>query len=244
MTGTIQPIPKPDQETPPDHGVVYQQGNETFGLLFTRFMDLNEWSHPNVVTLAKACMHGRSWLHSSQIAGIRHCNLHNPGPRTFVAIERLNYYVHRYATKKLLLPGTSSSNLYAKAFAITEDGKPPELGWWFEVFCGQRVPRDIDLRQHVFNDEQAGSLSSKWGSLIRKLMAQKGIDVIAELDQVIRENYPAGDAARIEKLVQVIHNRSAWTPDQLSNELPALSSFTEKLGGPSTEDDLISSLKA
>lgn len=244
VTERTKPQAELDQDQLPDLKADYSQGIQTFGLLFTRWMDLNEWSHPNVVALAKASMHGLSWLHSSQIAGLRHCTLLNPGPRTFVAIERLNFYVHRYATKKLLIPGTDSSNLYAKAFAITENDKPPELGWWFEVFCGKRMPRDIDLHQRVFNDEQASTLSHKWGSLIRKLMTGKGIDVIAELDKVIRENYPAGDAARIEQLVKVIHNRSVWTPEQLTNELPALSSFTGKLGGPSTEDELISSLKA
>jgi hypothetical protein len=219
-----------------DHGV------KTFALLFTRWMDTNGWSHPTMVTLAKSCLDGTGWLHSSQISGLRHAKLLSPGPRTFIAIERLNFYIHRYATAKKLLPGTPGSNLYAKAYAITENGKPPELGWWVEVFCGQRVPKDIDLRQTFFTDDQATKLSSTWAGMIRKLMMQKDMDIIVELDRVIRESYPAKDAERVSRVASVIQNRDTWNAQELVNELPAISNLTASLGGPKTETELLRAL--
>ncbi|MGA0103173.1 MAG: hypothetical protein ACO3LH_05610 [Steroidobacteraceae bacterium] len=232
------------QEDGPDHLAQFERGNQTFSLLFTRWMDTNGWSHPTMVSLAKSCLYGRSWLHSSQIAGLRHCNLHSPGPRTFIAIERLNFYLHRYSTKKLLLPGTSSSSLYARPFVITDNGKPPELGWWVEVFCGAREPKDIDLKQAAFSETQAERLSSTWGALIRRLMTQQGIDIIVELDRIVRENYPAKDAKRVQRLIQVIHNQSSWEPEELANELPALTALTGSLGGPTDENELLETLRS
>jgi hypothetical protein len=221
----------------------FKQGNQTFGLLFTRWMDTNRWSHPVMVNLAKSCLDNVGWLHSSQISGLRHVKLASPGPRTFVAIERLNFYMHRYATTKTLLPNTSSSNFYSEAYAITEDGKPPELGWWVEVFCGQRVPKDIDLRQTFFVDEQAESFSLRWGHMIRRLMMQRGVDVIMELDNVVRSSYAPRDAARVKKLMAVIQNQGFWNADELTNELPAITDLTAEMGGPATEQELISEIQ-
>jgi hypothetical protein len=224
----------------------FEQGKRLFSLLFTRWMDTNGWSHPVMVNLATSCLQlpdKKGWLHSSQISGLRHAGLSSPGPRTFIAIERLNYYVHRYATKKTLLPGTSSSNFYAKAYAITENGAPPSIGWWVEVFCGDRVPKDIELRDQFFTDEQAGKLSSNWGALIRRLMIQQGHDIITELDKLVRDHYPAKDTERVDQLLAVIQNRSTWTPDQLALELPAISSLTADMGGPADEQALLSELR-
>ena len=231
------------QDRPIDQRAEFEQGVRTFSLLFTRWMDTNGWSHPSMVTLANASLDGVGWLHSSQISGFRHCKLESPGPRTFVAIERLNYYVHRYITSRLLIPNTDSSNLYREPFAITENGEPPALGWWVEVFCGQRVPLDIDLRQAYFSEKQAVEISSTWGSMIRKLMRDRDMDLVVELDGVIRSHYPARDAERVERLLGVINNRVSWTPEELSNELPAISALTAHLGGPATEDELLDSLK-
>jgi hypothetical protein len=234
---------KPEQDGSVDHQTQFISGTKTFTLLFTRWMDTNGWSHPTMVSLAKACLHGTSWLHSSQISGLRHARLLSPGPRTFIAIERLNYYVHRYSTTKALLPGTPSSNQYAEAFAITENGKPPELGWWVEVFCGQRVPTDIDLRTTFFTEAKASELSRSWGALVRRLMTQEGIDLITELDKTLRDFYPARDAERLEKTLEVIQNRGTWSADELSMELPALCALTGRLGGPTTEEALLQTLK-
>lgn len=236
-------VAQPKQVPQIDHKDQIQQGVATFSLLFTRWMDTNAWSHPTMVNLSRACMGGVSWLHSSQISGLRHGRLLSPGPRTFVAIERLNFYVHRYATTKKLLPGTPGSNFYSNAFAITENGKPPELGWWVEVFCGYREPRDIDLHQAFFTDAQASLMSNTWGTMVRRLMMSGGIDMVTDLERVLRENYPAKDAERLEKVTGVILNRSTWTAQQLANELPAISALTASLGGPKSEDDLLNELK-
>lgn len=222
-------------------------GVRNFSLLFTRWMDTNGWSHPVMVNLAACCLElpgNKGWLHSSQISGLRHGKLLSPGPRTFMAIERLNYYVHRYATTKKLLPGTSSSNFYADPFVITENGAPPPLGWWVEVFCGARVPTDIDIATRFFTEAQAEGISMNWGRLVRRLLMGQGLDIVDDLDRVIRSHYPVREPERVARLLDVIHGRVQWTPEQLLMELPAVSALTAAIGGPEDEQKLLALLNS
>ena len=210
-------------------------GIKTFAALFSRLMDLNEFSHPTMVKLTASCMGGVSWLHSSQISGLRHGKLVSPGPRTFVAIQQLNLYLHRYITEKKLLPGTTSSNDFTHAFAITENGEAPSVGWWVEVFCGLRKPKDIDLYATKLSESKAKESSSHWAKLMRELMMTNKIDIISDLDSTLREHYPARDAKRLIKIKEVLLQGSTWTADEFELELPAITSFSAALGGPEDE---------
>ena len=205
-------------------------------------MDKNRWSHPAIVALSRNCLDGVGWLHSSQISAIRHNNICNPGPRTFVAIAELNKAVHAYATRKRLIPNTKSDELYLQAYAITEDGSPPEPGWWFEVFVGYRVPKDVPLDIVFMDDAHAASFSRNYARIVRKLLADNSFDLLDDLDRVIRAHYPAGDAERVRKLVAVIMQKAIWSSVEAEVELPALTAFTAELGGPSTQEDMLRAL--
>ena len=217
----------------------YEQGIRNFALLFTRWMDLNGWSHPVMVALAKSALDGTSWLHSSQISGLRHGKLLSPGPRTFKAIQILNYYLWLYKEEKKLIPNTTSSNNYQEPYVITEDGKAPDLGWWMEVFVGDRLPTDLDLNEHSFTPETATNFSKSYGKLIRKLMVLNDYDPISDFDTVIRAHYPAKDAERVQTLTDLLFNEAQWNPEQLVNELPALVTLSAALDGPKGDKDLL-----
>jgi hypothetical protein len=225
-----------------DENSRFEGGIRTFSLLFTRWMDTNQWSHPVMVNLGRAALNGAAWLHSSQISGLRHGKLRSPGPRTFIAIERLNYYIHRYNTTRQLIPNTPSSNFYQDAYAITEDGLPPPLGWWTEVFCGYRIPKDIDLRVTFFTEDSATHFSKAWARYIRRLMVEANIDVIDDLESIIHRHYPAGDDKRVDKLFAVIRATATWTTDELELELPAITAMTAALGGSSSEAELLTKI--
>lgn len=225
--------------TTADARLAYEQGIKNFALLFTRWMDLNGWSHPVMVSLAKSCLDGVSWLHSSQISGLRHGKLISPGPRTFKAVETLNRCLWVYREERKLLPNTDSSNHYRDPFVITENGKPPELGWWMEVFVGDRMPSDLDLHQHTFTPEVAVSISKGYGKLIRKLMVLNDYDPISDFDEVIREYYPAKDFDRVQKVTKILFNQDSWTPEELVNEMPALVTLSAALDGPTNDEKLI-----
>ena len=232
------------EATDNEQSLQYEKGLHTFSILFTRWMDSNDWSHPIMVSLAKAAMGGTGWLHSSQISGLRHAKLRSPGPRTFIAIERLNYHLYQYTEHKTLIPGTEGSNFYANALPILEDGKVPELGWWFEVFCGQRIPSDERLLSQYVSGYDAETCSKNWGRLLRKLIYAAGLDHVDDLSSVIQKHYPAGDAHRVEKLIEVAQSRAVWTPDELLQEIAALTALSEALGGPTDEEDLLTFIGA
>jgi hypothetical protein len=220
----------------------FENGIRVFSLLFTKWMDTNAWSHPVMVQLAAGCLQlpgGKGWLHSSQISGLRHGKLLSPGPRTFMAIERLNFYLHLYDTKQRLLPGSSSSNHYHNPYVITEDGDPPELGWWMEVFCGVRLPKDVDVSTRFFSDEHSRTVSANWAKLIRRLLITSGHDIIEEMDSLIRTYYPVREPDRVSQLTAVLQNRAQWSPSELLRELPAITVFTAALGGPEDEETLL-----
>lgn len=118
----------------------YDKGRKQFAEMLRYFMDGNGWSHPTMISIAKSVMGSEEggWLHSSQISGLRSGKLISPGPRVFVALQRLNKALHDYATNKTLIPNTTSSKKYSKAkFIHAGDGKPPSTGWFVQVFTGE-----------------------------------------------------------------------------------------------------------
>jgi hypothetical protein len=220
----------------------YNNGVHTFAKLFTRWMDTNEWSHPVMTHLARGALGGTAWLHSSQISGLRHGKLLSPGPRTFLAIAELNRYLHLYVTEKKLIPGTTSSNHYTNGYCIIEDRIPPTSGWWFEVFCGQRVPKDIDLSASFYTEDDATTISRSWAKTFRRLISVEGYDIYEDMDKVLRLYYPAKDVDRLDLITRVARSETVWTPEQLVNEIPALTKLIGALGGPATEEELINEL--
>ena len=220
----------------------YNEGIKLFSLVFTRFMDQNEWSHPVMTKLAKCALNDVAWLHSSQISGLRHGKLTSPGPRTFVAIAALNKAMYEYSHNKKLIPGTAGSNDYRIAFCIEEDGVAPDVGWWVELFCGLRKPKDLSLvTQHISEDE-AAILSSNWAKLIRKLAAKQDYDILEDLNQILATAYPARDVDRLARIKEVIFKETHWTPEELQMEMPAITAMTRKLGGPESEEELMDAI--
>lgn len=220
----------------------YNSGVQTFAKLFTRWMDTNEWSHPVMTSLARSALGGTAWLHSSQISGLRHGKLISPGPRTFLAIAELNRCLYLYVTEKKLIPGTTGSGHYTNGYYIVEDGVPPTSGWWFEVFCGQRVPKDIDLSASFYTEYEATTISKNWAKAFRRLVSNGGYDIYEDLDKVLRLHYPAKDVDRLEIIVRVARSETVWTAEQLVNEIPALTKLIAALGGPQTEEELIAEM--
>lgn len=221
----------------------YRTGTQVFCQLFTHWMDRNRWTHPVMIKLIRAVLDGECWLHSSQISAIRHGTPKNPGPRSFMAIAELNLAIHEYATRKRLIPNTTTDLDYLQGFAVTEDGEAPSAGWWFEVFCGYRVPKDIELNTIFYDDEQAAAFSENYGRLIRQLVVTSGFDLLDDLPRVLRLHYPAGDTPRVDKLTEVLMKRTKWSAAEAHLELPALVGLSAELGGPANQDELLATTR-
>lgn len=222
----------------------YSTGNKNFAILFTRWMDRNEWSHPIVVALAKGVCGGASWFHSSQISGIRQGKSQSPGPRQFIAIQRLNKALYDYKNGGPLIPGTSSSNNYKDAVPIvTDEGECPDLGWFVSLFSGLvDLPEEYKGQAASFTTASAKTFSQKYARLIRKLFVQQDLDLIENLDMTLFQYYPARDKNRLTKIKNVLTSPEVWSSEELASELVALTSLSNALGGPSTESSLMEEL--
>jgi hypothetical protein len=243
MSLKLHEIPRPSDE-PGSPLATYVAGSQTFARLIVRWMDGNAWSHPVMTKLAKAAMGGKEgWLHSSQIASLRAGDTRNPGPRTFVAIERLNYYLWRYHTEKKLIPGTSSSNDYVTATPITEDDVAPGLGWFVEVFCGYRAPKDFDISVMTIPPDQAELISKRLGRLIRQQMVAQSMDLVEDLGSALFNHYPTKERASLNRVRALVLNGAALDTDELETELPNLAALLTGLGHTTTEAELLETVR-
>jgi len=222
----------------------YADGNKVFARLFSRWMDSNGWSHPTVTRLAKAALGGKEgWLHSSQIASLRHGDTRNPGPRAFVAIERLNHYIWFYVNQKLLIPGTDNDADYKAATPITEGGQPPPLGWFVEVFCGYRQPQEFPMFMlTAMPTDKVESASRSLSRMIRSLMSQRNLDPLEDFNSILKY-WITNDHLSLDRLRKVVMTTEPLTPEELEEELARLTVLLQKLGAPvGDEEELLSQL--
>jgi hypothetical protein len=222
-----------------DYTAQYQSGIQNFAKLFRLWMDTNGWSHPVMTSLLKGALDGCAWLHSSQISGFRHARTRNPGPRAFVAIERLNHYLHRFATERVLIPGTSNSNHYSQPFVILENGDPPPVGWWFEIFTGVRLPLDYDLDEPLMTESEAERISRNLARWFRRAMAVRGYDPLEDLPLLLKDLYPIREPSRQARVLGVLRSETTWSASELQEELTALTKLSAALDGPATEEGLL-----
>ena len=200
-----------------DHGAI------DFGKWFSRTMDGNGWSHPNLVALCKIATGGKSWLHSSQIAGLRQARLKSPGPRSFVALEYLWRLIVQYQEDR-----DSVSAVFAAQYKMIEDaevlrdpdGNPATTGYMIEVFAGVR-PVPIELSALAVSLDQSKLISVNLGRTLRRMMANKSWDLIDDMEKVTRVFAPSDPNARL-MLDSVICGQYVLTPseiDQYANDI-------------------------
>ncbi|MFZ8904046.1 MAG: hypothetical protein ACO20I_08930 [bacterium] len=224
MNGSLIPSPPrmfpvaAELETAMDTGAI------GFSRWFSRVMDHNGWSHPQLVSLCKRCTGDKAWLHSSQIAGLRQARLKSPGPRSFVALEYLFRAIHEYQKGGFTESGVTfgqMSGLVEKAEIMAdENGNPATLGYLMEVFTGLReVP--VDLSKSDFSDNQAVTLSTNAGRLVRKLMAMNELDPITDAG-VVAANFSKNSELNFE-FAALIKGSGEWRPEQVDANLGRLS---------------------
>ena len=206
-----------DLETQMDAGAM------AFGKYFSRLMDGNGWSHPQLVALCKKCTGDKAWLHSSQIAGLRAARLKSPGPRSFVALEYLFRAIDQYQkggfTESRALFGSLSKLVDGAEIMRDENGNPASLGYLVELFTGLReVP--IDLSTLSYSEKQAEKISEQAGRLIRKLMAVDDLDPIT--DAVTVATQYSGTSVQRVKLVGIIKGAVVWEPEEIEEALGKL----------------------
>lgn len=225
------------QET--DYDLKFESGVLHFQTVFKFFMDRNNFSHPGLANLAKLNLGGASWLHSSQISGLRHAKLKSPGPKVFAAIAHLNSALNAYKENKRLIPGTGSSHGYHEPFVILlDDGSVPTPGWWYSLFIGEMTCETIDFSVPTIDLSDAGNISRRTYKYIKSLADQSNRDLFAVLSSYAdEENIDEGsDTGRIlDKFV----SSGAIAPTDLAANFKFIAGICGKLGGPATSAALL-----
>lgn len=214
----------------------FEDGPQAFAHLFSNWMDTNHWSHPVLCQLAKCSLNKVSWLHGSTVANLRRGQTRNPGPRCFIAIERLNYYLWRYADSGRLIPNTTSSRDYSKAAPILDQDQPPPLGWFLEVFSGVRHLPHANARVFV----PVGKLSRTnrlLANLLRTLIQRRG-DLFESTPILLAQHWPGRSRRDGEAIKDLILTNKPIGAEQLSCMLPLIAAFCGAIGGPSSVQDL------
>lgn len=222
-----------------DYDARFENGVTHFQMVFKFFMDRNGFSHPALANFVKLNLNGASWLHSSQISGLRHAKLKSPGPKVFAAISHLNAALHDYKEHKRLIPGTGSSHGYHDPFVILlDDGSVPNPGWWYSLFIGDVTCDTIDFCVPTIDLNEASNVSRRVYRLIKSLAEKSDADLFEEFSKFAHKNGidEGGDTGRIlDKFI----SSGFISPADLATNFKFIAGICGQLGGPATSAELL-----
>ena len=198
-------------------------GQISWSRWFSWFMDINGYSHPQLVALCKVCTAGHAWMHSSTIANMRNARTKNPGPRAFAALEYCLRSMDLYQNNKTVVQFGPLAKLVEGATLMRdEEGNTPTAGYMIEVFLGLR-PIPIDLSVTIISPTDAETISAKAARLIRKLMAVSDLDPVDDADEV-GGKFP-GNPQQKQVAIDLIKGQATWSPDEIEEQVGKLSKF-------------------
>ena len=221
---------------------VMEGGQISWARWFSWFMDINGYSHPQLVAICKVCTGGHAWMHSSTIANMRNARTKNPGPRAFAALEYCLRDIDAAQRGEFITNFGSLTHLIQTATLMRdEEGNPATAGYMIEVFLGLR-PIPIDLSVVVFSPTDAELISGKAARLIRKLMVGCDLD---PLDDAIDlgGKFP-GNPQQKQVAIELIKGQATWSPDEIEEQVGKLSKFCSlHFGYERTPQELLEELK-
>ncbi len=219
-----------------------ETGLIAFGQWFAWFMDVNRFSHPQLVALCKLCTGDKAMLHSSTIAGYRNHRIKNPGPTAFVAIEYVCRAIDAAQRGEPITNfGRLNSLVLDAKIMRDEDGNPVTAGYLTEVFLGLR-PVPMDLSKMAISSEDAISISSKAGRLIRKLMVIQEMDPLEDADEM-GGHFP-GNPQQKKHFAELIKGQASWNVDEVEEQVAKMARLLgEHLQYSRTTAELLNELK-
>ncbi len=215
--------------TPKDFEPRLGSGAVVYGRWFGKTLDANGWSHPKLVSLSKHVTEV-GYVHSSQIAALRTGVLKSPGPRSFASMVFLMHEIDLYQKGQQHQDSPTFKGFEAlvenAVIMRDDDGNPASLGFHFEVFCGWRMPPEMD--HHIdYSAAQAELMSKNAALYIRRLMIAERMDPISDLNRLKRAFSP--DKSLQEQFGNVIWEQATWHSDDLDHAMSGLSNVLAKV---------------
>lgn len=208
----------------------FDQGAIEYSRWFGKTMDLNGWSHPKLVQLAKHVTGDKGYVHSSQIAALRTGTLKSPGPRSFASLVYLFHEIDLYQKGKQHKKSPTFKGFEAlvenAVVMRDDDDNVATIGFHFECFVGWRKPPQkaatID-----YSPEQAEKISKNAGKYIRMLMVAEKMDPLEDIDRLAKAF--SGDQMIQAQFCNVVWGRESWKPDELDSSLQCVSNMLLKI---------------
>ncbi len=204
-------------------------GAVVYGRWFGKTLDANGWSHPKLVKLAQRATN-ELLVHSSQIGGLRAGLLKSPGPRSFASIVFLFHEIDLYQKGEQHKDSPSFEGLESlienAVIMRDDDGNPASLGFHYEVFCGWRMPPEMDHRID-YSAAQAELISKNAALYVRRLMIAERMDPISDLIRLKKAF--STDKNLQEEFGNVIWEQTTWDPDDLDHAISCLSNVLLKV---------------
>ena len=206
---------------------LFDYGAVVYGRWLGRTLDINGWSHPSLIRLGKRIVgKDKSYIHSSQISALRTGSLKSPGPRSFASLVLLFHSIDEFQRGVLSPDGPDFSgveHLIENAVIMRDDkGKPADIGYHFEVFCGWRLPPESESSLEI---TQAGAemISKNAGKYVRSLFAAERKDLIDDLPGYL----PAfsKDKTQQKNFSDVVLSQGYWGPDDIDDAMRLLATF-------------------
>lgn len=221
---------------------VMEGGQISFSRWFSWFMDINGYSHPQLVAICKACTGGHAWMHSSTIANLRNARTKNPGPRAFAALEYCLRDIDAAQKGEFITNfGTLTGLIQEAVLMRDEGGNTPTAGYMIEVFLGLR-PIPIDLSQVVISASDAEVISGKAARLIRKLMVVSDLDPVEDAEEM-GGKFP-GNPQQKRVAIDLIKGTATWKAEELEEQIGKVSKFCNlNFGYERTPQELMEELK-
>ena len=217
-------------------------GQIAFSRWFSWWMDINGYSHPQLVALCKVCTGGNAWMHSSTIAGLRNARTKNPGPRSFVALEYCNRAIDAAQKGEFITNfGTLTPLIMTATVMRDQDDNPATAGYMIEVFTGLR-PVPFNLPSLLISPDDAILISQKAARLIRRLMVVSDLDPIEDAQET-GGKFP-GNPQQKQTVVDLIRGNAVWSPGDVEEQVGKLTKFVAaQFGYVRTPAELMEELK-
>lgn len=214
------------------------RGRQVFARAIRGLILRNSLSHDELRTFSQwACPWGLDWLSKSQLSYLRRGKLQSPGAKVFDALGQVNLRLAQLsgddgpevdALPPLPAPPRELIDRLEHPFYLRhpEHGLAMTAGDLYMVWLGRLIPRDLTL--DPFTATQAAQLSEAISVAAQRWAAAQGMLLTQAVPKLL-ELYGVPDGVRQSKLRSVIFGLAAYTPQELLDEVEALSNLADAI---------------
>lgn len=208
----------------------------------------NDWSHPNMETLANWALHEEGALHTSQVSHIRNGRMRMLGVKTIDALGAINVATWAFHNDKKLLKVLGCDVVDAKIEALLQDakcllhpvsGEPLDAGGFMNLYLGYLQLDGVVGGASTSTDFSA--IADKIGAYLEDAIRTSGTDFV-DAKGIFAKAFD-GNMEKATKLVAVAAGLDKFTSDELTADAANICNALERLDGKGrTPDSLIKEL--